>query len=114
MERSGSRQGQGQAPSGVWPNTAAVAPLGGRENRLHSGRESVPSEAVQLANITWDSFFAFLSINSFFAIVSGKLMFESPTGNSGYIGFFGMGAPCVWAPSSLQVYRTSKLLEMKV
>ena len=29
LERSGSRQGQGRAPSGAWPNAAAVAPLGG-------------------------------------------------------------------------------------
>ena len=31
LERSGSRQGQGQVPPGAWSNTAADTPLGGAE-----------------------------------------------------------------------------------
>ena len=38
----------------------------GRENWPHSGRKSASSEAVQLANITWDTFFAFRVLVPFF------------------------------------------------
>lgn len=65
----------------------------GRGNWPHSGRSSAPFEAVQLANITWDTFFAFLGASaadsecSFpsFPDDSHAVFVGSPVRDSGYI-----------------------------
>ena len=44
LERSGSRQGQGQVPAGAWPNAAADASLGGAgTGPTRVGRQCHPS-----------------------------------------------------------------------
>ena len=66
LERSGSRQGQGQVPSGAWSNTAADAPLGGaKTGPTRVGRARLPrqcSSRISLGTL----FFAFRVLVPFF------------------------------------------------